>query len=98
MNVHILDPAKEELKEAVAHYDRQRDGLGDHFADEVAGAIQRIAASPGAGSPLALNVRRSRVNRFPYGVVYTVRGDELVILAVMHLRRKPGYWQGRLDG
>ncbi len=36
------------------------------------------------------------MNRFPYGVVYTVRGADLVIIAVMHLRRKPGYWQGRL--
>ncbi len=72
MNVVFLDPAKEELKEAVAHYDRQRESLGDEFAAEVAATIDRIAASPGAGSPLAPGIRRSRTNRFPYGVVYTV--------------------------
>ena len=96
MNVHFLDPAKGELKDAVAYYDRQREGLGDEFAQEVADTVEKIAASPGAGSILAANVRRCRTNRFPYGVVYAVRGEDLLIIAVMHMRRKPGYWQGRL--
>ncbi len=96
MTVVFLDPAKEELKEAVACYDRQREGLGDEFAAEAAATIDRIAASPGAGSPLAPGIRRCRTDRFPYGVVYTVRGEDLILIAVMHLRRRPDYWAGRL--
>jgi plasmid stabilization system protein ParE len=96
MNVHFLDPAKEELKEAVAYYDRKRTSLGDAFAADLAETIEKILMAPGAGSLLAPSVRRRRTSRFPYGVVYTVRGEELIIIAVMHLHRKPGYWQGRL--
>jgi hypothetical protein len=98
MSVVFLDPAKAELDEAVAYYDAQRTGLGDEFAAEVAAALRRIEALPGAWTPLTPNVRRCRTNRFPYGVVYTTRGDDILVIAVMHLRRKPGYWNDRLGG
>lgn len=64
MTVVFLDPAKEELKEAVACYDRQREGLGDEFAAEAAATIDRIAASPGAGSPLAPGIRHAEPTAF----------------------------------
>jgi len=40
--------------------------------------------------------RRCQLNRFPYGLVYAVEDDAVVVLAVMFLRRKPGYWRDRL--
>jgi hypothetical protein len=36
------------------------------------------------------------LKRFPFGILYVATVDEIVVLAVMHLRRRPGYWQGRL--
>ncbi len=42
------------------------------------------------------NIRRVLVHRFPYGVLYSNEGDPLHVLAVMHLRRQPGYWRERL--
>jgi hypothetical protein len=45
---------------------------------------------------LSANVWRCRVNRFPYGLVYEVSGEEIVIVAVMHLHRRPGYWRDRV--
>lgn len=38
-------------------------------------------------------VRREGVSGFPYGVVYVVRAEEIVILAYAHDRRRPGYWE-----
>jgi len=35
------------------------------------------------------------MNRFPYGIVYTTHGDDIFVVAVMHLHRKPDYWQTR---
>jgi hypothetical protein len=29
---------------------------------------------------------------YPFSVVYVIRGDEVVIIAVAHHKRRPGYW------
>jgi hypothetical protein len=39
--------------------------------------------------------RRALVARFPYQVVYRIRPGEIVIVAVAHLKRRPGYWKNR---
>lgn len=43
-------------------------------------------------------VRRCLVRRFPYGVLYARESDRLYILAIMHTKRKPGYWLDRRNG
>ncbi|MSP63343.1 MAG: hypothetical protein EXR72_23970 [Myxococcales bacterium] len=49
--------------------------------------------------PADLDVRRRVIERFPLTVVYLVRDDTLIIVAVAHQRRRPGYWMQRLrDG
>jgi plasmid stabilization system protein ParE len=92
----FLEPAREELEEVVSYYEGQRPGLGEEFAREVENTILRILNLPEAWTELAPTIRRCRINRFPYGIVYTVQGEEIIIIAVMHLRRKPGYWKDRL--
>jgi plasmid stabilization system protein ParE len=42
------------------------------------------------------DVRRIVVPDFPYLVVYLVTDDEIIILAVAHTRRRPGYWRERV--
>ena len=96
MNYYFLEPAKEELEEAIAYYEQQREGLGEQFAEEVSKAIERILNHPQAWSQLSANIRRCRTKRFPYGIVYGVRGEDIIIVAVMHLHRKPRYWEDRL--
>ncbi len=97
MTFSFLEAARDELNETVACYDTQRDGLGQEFADEVENTIRRIVNHPNAWTRLTPTTRRCRTDRFPYGVVYTIRDQEVLIVAVMHLRRKPGYWQDRLN-
>src|SRR5262249_38342912 len=97
MNLIFLEAARDELDEAAAYYEKQREGLGEQFAEEVENTLQRILHHPQVWTKLAENTRRCRTNRFPYGVVYQVRGEDIVVVAVMHLRRKPGYWKDRLD-
>jgi plasmid stabilization system protein ParE len=92
----IFDPAaRDELAEAVAWYDQQREGLGDAFLIEVKRAARRIIEHPQAWSKLSRRTRRCRLARFPYGVIYQPLTNEIRILAVAHLHRKPGYWQDR---
>ena len=72
-------------------------GLGYQFAIEIVAAVGRIKATPGMWPVLDDQVRRCLVHRFPYGVFYSVdeQKSELLILAVMHLHRQPGYWSER---
>ncbi len=96
MIVEFSSPAEVELNEVIAHYDLQRPGLGREFAIDVAAAIHRIEDYPNVWQRLAGKVRRCQLQRFEYGLVYRVQGGIATIYAVMHLRRRPGYWRERL--
>jgi plasmid stabilization system protein ParE len=96
MNVDFLKPAEAEFLEAVAYYNQQSEGLGYEFAAEVKRTIERIIGFPDAWPKLSERTRRCRTNRFPYGIIYQMRGDTLLIVAVMHLRRHPDSWRSRL--
>jgi toxin ParE1/3/4 len=69
-------------------------GLGYQCAIETVAAVERIKANPGMWPVLDDQVGRFLVHRFPYGVIYSVdeQKSKLLILAVMHLHRQPGYW------
>ncbi|MBN2188967.1 MAG: type II toxin-antitoxin system RelE/ParE family toxin [Chitinispirillaceae bacterium] len=88
--------AQRELDGAIDYYESCAPGLGLEFAEETYGAIQRILLFPKAWTSLSFQTRRCLVNRFPFGVIYSIDGDETIILAVMQLNRKPGYWHARV--
>lgn len=87
--------AAEVLIEAVDHYQACRDGLGAEFAVAVGEAVQHLMDHPEACPRVWRGYRRCRVRRFPYGLVYTVAGEVIQIIAVMHLHREPEYWLPR---
>jgi hypothetical protein len=72
--------------------------LGDAFLIEVLSAADRIAQLPQAWHPLGEGLRRCRLSRFPYGLIYAVENGDLLVLAVAHLHRRPEYWRDRLKG
>lgn len=78
-------------------YDAQRPGLGDEFIACVEAAMARAARDPEAHERVHADVRRVLVRRFPFGVFYQVEDELLVVLAIAHVRRNPGYWLGRRD-
>ena len=97
MSIRLLEPAQAELDEAIAWYAEQAPGLGDAFLIEALKTIQLIEHFPKAWHPLTPEIRRCRLRRFPYSVVYTQDGSELLILAIAHQHRKPDYWRSRLN-
>ncbi len=96
MKIEFLAPAEIELIDATSYYNMQSEGLGFEFAAEVKRTIERIIQYPEAWSKLSKRTRRCRTNRFPYGVIYQVRGETILIVAVMHLSRDPQMWKSRL--
>jgi plasmid stabilization system protein ParE len=88
--------ARRELRRAVDWYDREAPGLGDELASEVERSLQEVIEYPDAGSPHLANTRRVLTRQFPYSVIYQSRGDEIVVIAVAHQRRRPDFWLHRL--
>lgn len=64
---------------------------------EVLRSVQLIQQHPAGWHPLAPEIRRCRLRRSPYSVVYTVEIGEILILAIAHQHRKPDYWRDRIN-
>ena len=94
---HAFHPeAAIEFEEAVQFY-RERDAsLGHRFAHEVRATIRKILEAPDRSRVLESDVRRCLTRVFPYGVLYTIEPDFILIVAIMHGSREPGYWRHRL--
>jgi toxin ParE1/3/4 len=84
-----------ELFDAIEYYENAEAGLGQDFSLEILSTIQNITNYPLAWPVLIDDVRRCLTNRFPFGVIYDIDGDQVRVLAVMHLRREPHYWGNR---
>lgn len=89
--------ARNEYREAAAFYEKSRSGLGATFTLEVEATIDRIVQSPASWPLVDQDVRRCLSRVFPYGILYTIEVDKVLIVAVMHLHRRPGYWRERLS-
>jgi plasmid stabilization system protein ParE len=86
--------AERELNEAVDFYDLESPGLGDVFLAEVEHSLAQVEAFPEAAEPIRDGIRRHLLNTFPYALLYSLRAEEVRILAVAHQRRRPFYWDG----
>lgn len=87
--------AENELNDSIDYYEECKTNLGLEFASEVYQTIQRILTFPTAWQKLDSDIRRCLINRFPFGIIYYQRNNEIIILAVMQLNRKPNYWKNR---
>ena len=90
------DLAKVELNEAAQYYERDSPWLGAAFVAEVERCTAAIFEHPEASPIVMGTIRRRLLRRFPYGLLYKVRPEHVRILAVMNLKRRPGYWIGRI--
>jgi plasmid stabilization system protein ParE len=97
MSVRLLESAQVELDDAIAWYASQAPGLGDAFLIETLKTLKLIEQYPKAWHPLTQQVRRCRLRRFPYSVIYAQEGSDLLVLALAHQHRKPDYWRTRMN-
>lgn len=95
MRVTFNELAERELNDAAQYYELERPSLGAVSIAEVERCTAAVAAHPEAAPLVRGQIRRRLCHQFPYGLLYSMIGEELRILAVMHLRRRPGYWAGR---
>jgi toxin ParE1/3/4 len=86
-----------EFEAAVRFYQARGRILGDRFSNEVRVTIRRIIETPERWRVLENDVRRCLVRVFPYSVLYTIEPDFILIVAVAHAKREPGYWRHRME-
>ena len=96
MKLRFLILAQRELDDTVAWYNEQAAGLGQEFLDELDRVVRRAVTFPMSCPEIEPGVRRCLLARFPYGLIYGVDGETLVVIAVAHLHREPRYWVDRI--
>jgi plasmid stabilization system protein ParE len=97
MKLRIHRLAVAEIDHEVDYYESRQAGLGAELEDELDAVFSMIAQFPEA-APLWKQRADRRVavlDRFPFTVPYQIVGDEIVILALAHTSRRPGYWARR---
>jgi toxin ParE1/3/4 len=87
--------AEEEFSAAIEYYEEREAGLGYDFSIEVFAATHNIINHPDAWPVVEDGIHRCLVNRFPFGILYGIEPSGVFIIAVMHQRRRPGYWKKR---
>lgn len=96
IRARFLKPAEAEVDEAVAYFDDQRPGLGDRFEQDLLATIAFVIERPLSGKSISERIRKFKLRTFRYNVIYAIDEFELIIVAVAHHRRRPGYWHSRL--
>ncbi len=84
-----------EIIEAAEFYDIESIGLGKKFVDEIEIAIEKISCFPYADPIIKGGIRKKELNKFSYSLFYSIKAEEIRILAVAHHKRRPFYWRRR---
>ncbi len=96
MKAYFFHPeAISEADVAATFYEERQKGLGARFVAALDDAVDRVCRNPEIYREVETGARKCRLLRFPYGVIFREREEGIEVIAVMHLRRKPGYWKTR---
>lgn len=96
MPVEFHPEALSEFGAAAQCFAERQPGLELRFISSIETVLQRISATPQSWRVLEGEIRRCLAQVFPYAVLYSVETDHVLIIAVMHCGREPGYWRNRL--
>jgi plasmid stabilization system protein ParE len=95
MRFEFHPEALEEYEQSARYYAGRQAGLELRFIDCVESAIRQACEAPTRWAIFETDVRRCLVRVFPFAVLYSIEPDYVLIVAVMHLSREPGYWRNR---
>jgi len=95
MRLQLGPEAAAELEEATAWYLERGWDLADRFVSEVERTMGLVVENPHAWTELESGIRRALLRGFPYSLIYSIEPGTIFVLAVMHQKRRPGYWRHR---
>jgi plasmid stabilization system protein ParE len=94
--------ARDELRGAIAFDERERPGRGVDLEESIRRVVRRIQLVPHSAPRWPnlrgpFEIRRAKVKRHPYLVIYAILPKQLVVLAIAHTSKAPGYWRERIQ-
>ena len=93
--LEYLEEALQEAEAAARWYAERSVTAATAFSSEIDAAESAIVRLPEAWPPFDHGTRRYLLRRFPFSVIYRVETRRILIVAVAHARRRPGYWKAR---
>jgi plasmid stabilization system protein ParE len=97
MSWNFHPEALEEYEAAASYYAERDPELQLRFIESIENSIDRILEAPTRWRVIDEDVRRCVTHVFPYGILYTIETDFILVIAVMHFSREPGYWKQRIE-
>lgn len=97
LKIDVHPEAKQEIVGSLRYYERTDPMLAEDLDARIDTAVDLIAAKPDTWSPYLHGTRRYLLDRFPYALIYRERAGVIQLVALVHHRRKPGYWSDRLS-
>ena len=95
MKFFLHPQAQEEMEQTILFYKKQQAGLEKRFIEAAEDAINRVCRNPLLYRKIDDNVRKCRLLHLPYAIIFRINPAQIEIIAVMHLRKQPNYWQSR---
>lgn len=89
--------ATEEFETAIKWYEDEQAGLGGKFKEAVFAAIASIQQHPRTYPRIHRQLRRAKVKRFPYAVIYIIEPLAIRVIAIFHMHRNQEEWKSRVN-
>ena len=89
----VQPEAAEEAAEAFDWYEIQQPGLGNEFYRELSRCLEFIAENPLLPRVAYRGLRKRKLERFPYLVIYRVTNEEITVVSVFHGSQNPKIWK-----
>jgi plasmid stabilization system protein ParE len=93
--VRLHPEARREYLEALVWYRDRNLAVASDFELAVSKAVHAIETAPQRWPNYFGEFRRYTLHRFPFNIVYQEVLSEVIVFAVAHGRRRPGYWRKR---
>jgi plasmid stabilization system protein ParE len=84
----IIEPrAWTDLDDIIFWYENASRGLGKRFYENFENSLNRIKKNPNAFLEIEPSVRRILIKKFPYKLFYTISGNKIFVIGIMHAKR-----------
>jgi plasmid stabilization system protein ParE len=93
--IEFLPQVYDDIKVAYDWYEEQRVGLGEDFLLTLEASYAQLSRIPKAYEVLYRSIRRKLIRRFPYGIFFIIENKKIIVIAIMHTKRKSSEWTQR---
>jgi plasmid stabilization system protein ParE len=95
MTVVLLPAARADFDESFDWYANRSSEAATRFSNAVEEAFERIAQTPLQFAKVDSSHYGCPVTRFPFRIVYCIEAERILVVAIVHAKRRPNYWKHR---